>query len=223
MVMKTYNLSDWTLWQPGRLLPLPKDRARTVRLDVIAETATAFRVGTEDSYLEWEQGKREGPFGQLIAVLPHGGHGTVEFFGDGNLLLEATSDGEVMFYCSENTQWWVEYADEPSFTKPYERPLVDPAYQAMQIQMMRNMQAMEARISAGMRALRAPEPPATPVPERTARGQANAGNSENEAPAGAGGEENPPAGEKPPAGSKKPAKAPAGGGAIQPPASGEGD
>lgn len=223
MARKVYNLTDWTLWQQARLLPLPKDKGRTVRLEVICETATAFRVGTEEQFLDWEEAKREGAFGQLIGVLPHGGQDIIEFFADGNILVEATSDGEVMFFCSENTQWWVNYEDEPSFTKPYERPLVDPAFQAMQLQMMRNMQAMEARIEAGMKARYAVEPPRTPRPETKQEAKPDDGDGDEEAAASAAAAAAAKTGKKPGAGSEKQQKAPAGGGAVQSSASGEGD
>jgi hypothetical protein len=213
MVLKVRNLADWTLWEPGKALPLPKDKTRTVRLEVICQTATEFRVWSEDDYIAEEPG-------QLIAVMPHGGQDIIEFTGDGNILVQATSDGDVMFYTAETEVWWVEFDGEVSFTKPYEHKTVDPAFQAMQLVMYRNMQAMEARLQAGVEArvnagvsrrladlptvtaIKEGKPVVSPQPAEPAA--------------------EPPAGETPPAGAKKPAKAPASGGAVQPPAAGEG-
>lgn len=216
MVQKVRNIVDWMLWREGMMLPLPMDRGRTVRLEVICETATAFRVGAEADFNEWKNSNSAKPFGQLIAVLPHGGQDIVEFYADGDILVEATSDGEVRFYCSENDQWWVDTSDEPTFTKPYERPLVDPAFRAMQLTMMRNMQAMERRIMEGaQRAVLLATPPKPKEPKADDK----VGDDAAVAAAKTKGDQT---GKKPGAGSEKPAKAPDGGDGLQSAPSGEG-
>lgn len=221
MVQKVRNIVDWMLWRPGLLLPLPMERGRTVRLEVICETATAFRVGAQADFEALRQRQRDGEaelpaFGQLIAVLPHGGQDIIEFYADGDVLVEASSDGEVRFYCSENDQWWVDTSDEPSFTKPYERPLVDPAFRAMQLTMMRNMQAMERRIMEG--AARAASL-ATPPQPKVKKADDTVGDGAASAAAKTKGDQT---GQKPGAGSEKPAKAPDGGDGLQSSPSGEG-
>lgn len=207
MTTKLYNLTDWALWREGKSLPLPKDKARTVRIEFIAAAAAMIRVRTEEQAIAAEAG-------QLIGVMPFGGHEIFEFGANGNVLVDVTSDAEVMFYCSENDQYWFEFADEVSFTKPYERPLVDPVYQAMRLQMMKNMQAMEQRLMLAAERRREPEPPqARPVGERSVDGT-------SQPPAS--GDPSPAEGQAPAAGPQVKPKAPASGSGVQPPASGEG-
>lgn len=211
-VIKIGNLIDWSPWPAGRMLPLAKDKGRSIRLEVICQAATEFRVWTEQEYVDKADG-------QLLAVLPDGGNHILEFWAEGTILVGATSDGEVLCYCSENSQWWVEYDGEVSFTKPYERPHVDPAIRAMQLVMMQNMQAMEERINRGFRRLQAPQQPvATTVKEKKEGKQPDDGDGDKEAPGGA----EPPAGQKPPAGEPVKPQAKGAGSGVQSPASGEG-
>jgi hypothetical protein len=139
MVLKLENVSDWYRWADGKMLPLPSDKHRKVRLEVNCERPTLFKVLTES------EAAQDGE-GFFLAVVQ--GYEVIEFKVTGNCLVSAESDGMVFFYTSEKDVWWATIDEAVTFTKPYEHQPVDPLVRAMQETMLLNMQRMEDRLRA---------------------------------------------------------------------------
>lgn len=235
MVLKLNALTDWVEWQVGRYLPLPKDKSRTVRISLIMAGPTMLRALTPEQYAATQSGvvdpdavlELASQPGQLLAVFPFGGHEIVEFVANGDVLLSATSDEEIRFYCSENDQYWFEF-DQPTFAKPFERQVVDPAFRHMQMVMLQNMQAMEARLQATVdrAARKRVEPPrAATVAEKEAEKKKEAEDAAKVAAAersgATEGAESQAEGETSATGEQKPAPAKSAGKRVSAPASGK--